>query len=839
MPDRLRERRVPHRRRHSPSCSPGCPDGVNSPASSTAATRAPILASPHRSATRERAGDRAGASCRRHPRCCGAREFRATSAAPRTRGCSGDDAQRDFRRVPGHEVAWETNGHGDFTVRASRVLAAGIDGMTNQQFQTVCCGFGRGRAESPARLRGYWARVRVVATLAGASSAPAAAAGSRTTGGADGAAAVRLEASSGILMSTPGEAAPTQAAAAQAQSRGRRRPTVETAGRRQPRLGRDYTIGDGLIRLPDRAVRARGGGSGLPAATDLRAWIRPCQTRRRGRARSSPLRAARAGPGRRLLRGRELDDEQNVRYRRADLENHGVLYARRLRALAGRPRFHQQMVYAVCSNVYAAFRAALGRHLALGLRRRSSRSRLRIRPHARHEANAYYDEPTASCASATSSAGPRSPAATCPGGYVFTCLSHDIVAHEMTHALLDGLRAHFTVADRSRRARLPRGVRRPRRDLPALQLQGRGAAAIRRSRRRPREAARADRLARQFGHTTGLGSTRCAAPSTRPAPAATPTALRRDLSRISRARCSWPRCSRPSSPSSTQDRARYIRLATNGTGVLPPGELPADLQDCWPRRRAGSRASSSRSVSARSTTARRSDIDVRRVPARAHHRRSRPRAGRPVGLPRGADRRVPRRRIYPRDVTSLSEDALLWRPTRVRLTPDRGLSFAKLRFEGDPGAARRAPTNCGGRPASLGDYVTRPAASARVRARRARRPSLDGDGRACRASSRSAPRGASGPDGQVVFDLVAEVTQTPVVVRRTGAGKFDYYGGCTVILGPYGEIRFVILKSVVGAGRLERRRDYIEKLGHRFWQDDENGVRVPRPGLFRMTHSDE
>ena len=50
-----------------------------------------------------------------------------------------------------------------------------------------------------------------------------------------------------------------------------------------------------------------------------------------------------------------------------------------------------------------------------------------------------------------------------------------------------------------------------------------------------------------------------------------------------------------------------------------------------------------------------------------------------------------------------------------------------------------------------------------------------------------------GPSGQVVFDLVAEVTQRRVI-READGSSFDFYGGTTVILNPSGSVRYTIRK---------------------------------------------
>ena len=68
--------------------------------------------------------------------------------------------------------------------------------------------------------------------------------------------------------------------------------------------------------------------------------------------------------------------------------------------------------------------------------------RLRIYPHALREANAYYSPRKKALLFGYFTASPRSPIHA-PGNVVFTCLSHDIVAHEVSHALLDGVHPLF------------------------------------------------------------------------------------------------------------------------------------------------------------------------------------------------------------------------------------------------------------------------------------------------------------------------------------------------------------------------------------------------------------
>lgn len=92
--------------------------------------------------------------------------------------------------------------------------------------------------------------------------------------------------------------------------------------------------------------------------------------------------------------------------------------------------FHAQQVYAIAARTLATFEAALGRRLPWGF----SGHQLHLVPHAFSEANAYYS-PDDRALLFGYVPGPDS--------VVYTCLSHDVVAHETCHAVLDGLRKRF------------------------------------------------------------------------------------------------------------------------------------------------------------------------------------------------------------------------------------------------------------------------------------------------------------------------------------------------------------------------------------------------------------
>ncbi|HET9942255.1 MAG TPA: hypothetical protein VFR05_02875 [Terriglobia bacterium] len=105
------------------------------------------------------------------------------------------------------------------------------------------------------------------------------------------------------------------------------------------------------------------------------------------------------------------------------------------------PQFHQQMVYAVTMRTLEQFDRALGRVVQF-----SGRRRLRLVPHAFRGSNAFYHPNLRAVLFGYFRASRDAPGDNLPGQVIFTCLSHDIIAHEVTHALVDRLRPYFNVA---------------------------------------------------------------------------------------------------------------------------------------------------------------------------------------------------------------------------------------------------------------------------------------------------------------------------------------------------------------------------------------------------------
>ena len=477
------------------------------------------------------------------------------------------------------------------------------------------------------------------------------------------------------------------------------------------------------------------------------------------------------------------------------------------------PMFRQQMVYAVCTSTYNAFRLALGRDPCWGFRARLGQAcpKLRIRPQAFYERNAYYDLSVGELKFGYFDADENVQGRNRPQGRVFTCLSHDIIVHEMTHALLDGLRTRFRLPTHPDVAAFHEGFA----DLVAMLMHFSYSdvvhAAIERSGAKLETDALLLSLASQFGHTTGSGGPLRSAINTAglgqheerciqgydeagDEPHARGSLL---VTAIFEAFATVLR----------RKTKRYLRLARLAPGEDPSPELAEILAD-----QASELASQFLSICIRAIdycppfdlrfgeylraviTA---DFDLVQDD--------------PFGYREAIIDAFARRRIYADDVPDLAEDSLLWRPPDIEMEPIEALHFKNLRFAGDPGRAADE-TELRRQAEALGAYVMRP------RYAQAFGCALPGDAQlkgdhvdpAVVGSIRSLRR--VGPDRQVTFDTVAEITQRRWCRQSSGILS-EVFGGSTVILGPDGRVRYVIRKSVKDQRRIQAQADYLDSKG--------------------------
>ncbi|MEN9933586.1 MAG: hypothetical protein RLZZ387_165 [Chloroflexota bacterium] len=302
------------------------------------------------------------------------------------------------------------------------------------------------------------------------------------------------------------------------------------------------------------------------------------------------------GPVGEYLEVVDYDPSSQCFYEPVDLNAPEVLAQNGLPLSESSPQFHQQYVYAVAMTTIKNFEQALGRRAAwrsLHVDRADTERpddydehpvRLRIYPHALRAANAYYSPDKVALLFGYFPATAQAPGTLLPRSTVFSCLSHDIIAHETTHALLDGvhqrlveptnpdvrafheafadivaLLQHFTFPEVLRHQ-----IARTRGDLVQQNLLG--------------------ELAQQFGYATGRnGALRSAIgginPETKQWEAARPDphAYQTELAPHRRGAILVAAVFDAFLTIYRRRVADLMRIATNGSGVLPAGALHPDL----------------------------------------------------------------------------------------------------------------------------------------------------------------------------------------------------------------------------------------------------------------------
>jgi hypothetical protein len=532
-----------------------------------------------------------------------------------------------------------------------------------------------------------------------------------------------------------------------------------------------------------------------------------------------------------------------------DLNQPSLLLSSGLSPTPANGQFHLQMVYAVCTLTYHAFRRALGRDLAWACAPAEGEqwTRLRVRPFGMFERNAYYDRDEGGLSFGWFHAASQPAGHTIPRGLVFTSLSHDVVAHETTHALLDALRSEFASPMNPDVLGFHEGFS----DLIAL-LQHFSfpdvvEEALREARGSLGQAALLTGLAREFGYATShRGSVlplRSAVDvehidtfdsDTLAAAGATdgPLAYKKDMEPHQMGTVLVSAIFEAFATVFRRKSARYFRVA--GIALQDVGRVPVtdDLI-----RLVAQEASDVASHFL--------DICIRAIDYCP-----------PVDMDLGeylralitadtdvvADdkwcyreslmRSFQRRRIFPDHVPFMSEDAVRWQgPSKPLSIPE--LAFSKLHFNGDPSHAasekellRQAHI--------LGKFVTTPE---NARALHLVAPGSPLPKNVTYAappivhSVRTTRRVVS--DGSVLFDLVAEVTQACTI--KYGNELMDFMGGCTLIIDPFGDVRYAIYKKIDSADRQKRQYEAIKGPLRKYWKKAGKKF-AQRGGTFRLLH---
>jgi len=498
------------------------------------------------------------------------------------------------------------------------------------------------------------------------------------------------------------------------------------------------------------------------------------------------------------------------------------------------PRFHAQMVYAVASQVHAAFRQALGREPGWSFGGHQRSARLRVFPYGAMEENAWYDPDAGELRFGYFKR--------LDTGWVFTALSHDIIAHELTHALLDSQRPHFMEPTSHDVPGFHEGFA----DLVALFQHFEYPEAL-------RNALRASRSVLVSRGPAELASDWLCCIARQFGQANKQDALRRADRRPELSRYFYQDgleehdmgevllCAVFDAFDTVYRRrtARLRRLATGGSGVLPAGELPPDLVDALAEEATALAREFTAIVVRAVDYCPPADIQLGEflramITADYELRPDDPHAIREALIDAF---RV--RKILPRGVLSLSEDSLLWGPPRIALPPLEALSFAKTQFGSAPGrpvppASRRKQAE------ALGKWLMEPGVLEECGL------VAVGDPRLAKEHAKVSPPRIDSlettrrvtPGGDVRFDTVAVVTQVVTVARQGKEPGFSFVGGSTLLFAPQGALRLAIPKSVLGEKRIQRRREFItggSPVAARYWRNMD-GVMQLRPGWTRLMH---